>query len=105
MNRISIQLQYSVGIVWILHAKREQLTEFILKLNTAAGGELTDLQKMLAMNAMKENPHHGRPVYTPRLTVHFRLAGEVLHAAEASLAASCARATCALAHRNQQICM
>ena len=42
MNRISIQLQYSAGTVWILHAKREQLTEFILKLNTAAGGELTD---------------------------------------------------------------
>jgi hypothetical protein len=41
-NRISIQLQYSVEIVWILPAKREQLTEFIQKLNTAAGGELTD---------------------------------------------------------------
>eukprot|EP01049_Picozoa_sp_SAG25_P023624 SAG25_NODE_10170_length_344_cov_0.616327_1_plen_56_part_10 len=42
MNRISIQLQYSAGIVWILHEKWEQLTEFILKLNTAAGGEPTD---------------------------------------------------------------
>ena len=42
MNRISIQIQYSVGIVWILHAKREKVTEFIQKLNTAAGGELTD---------------------------------------------------------------
>eukprot|EP01043_Picozoa_sp_COSAG02_P115441 COSAG02_NODE_51804_length_311_cov_12.000000_1_plen_54_part_10 len=40
-NRISVQLQYSVEIVWILPAKREQLTEFIQKLNTAAGGELT----------------------------------------------------------------
>eukprot|EP01043_Picozoa_sp_COSAG02_P117265 COSAG02_NODE_53764_length_299_cov_13.515000_1_plen_69_part_01 len=36
------------------------------------------LQQMLAMNAMKENPHVGRPVYTPGLTVHFRVAGEVL---------------------------
>ena len=63
------------------------------------------LQKMLAMNAMKENPHDERPVYTPRLTVHFRVAGEVLHAAEPSLAASSTRAACALAHRNPQICM
>jgi hypothetical protein len=63
------------------------------------------LQKMLAMNAMKENPHHGHPVYTPRLTVRFRVADEVLHAAEPSLAASSTRAACALAHRNRQICM
>ena len=59
MNRISIQLQYSVGIVWILHAKREQLTEFILKLNTAAGGELTD-----APEDARDERDEGEP--TPR---------------------------------------
>eukprot|EP01043_Picozoa_sp_COSAG02_P034441 COSAG02_NODE_2406_length_8930_cov_10.414676_8_plen_110_part_00 len=57
MNRISIQIQYSVGIVWILHAKREQLTEFILKLNTAAGDPTSQfLRRQVRL----------RPAYGPR---------------------------------------
>ena len=59
MNRISIRLQYSVEIVWILPAKREQLTEFIQKLNTAAGGELTD-----APEDARDERDEGEP--TPR---------------------------------------
>ena len=51
MNRMRIQLQYSVGIVWMLHADPEEFTEFIMKFNTAAGGELADAP---------EDARHGR---------------------------------------------
>jgi len=75
----------------------------IRELRPVANSQMSN--KVLLMEAIEKNAHHGCPAQPPMLSSHLRVAGDVLEPAEPSLPASCARAACARLPKKAEICM